>query len=140
MTLKLKYTDYFCLKNRENSNIVCLNQNAPQELKDLVKDIHFDHFDRALPNDWIYSIIGEAFDALANDSIEDITVEADMHYHDLLAWLQNSFAADYCDEVREDGLTNLETTFYEMVGMAQYMAKRRIYEAVDAFINEQGER
>jgi hypothetical protein len=128
----MDYKNYFERGNKVDNGLpyIFLKDDAPDELKDLVYEIH-QHFD-ALPNDWIYEIVREAFDDLSNDKLDDITIEADCYHNDLYKWFGYSFSDGLCNEVMEgDHFENI----WVVISAAQYIAKRQIYEAVDAFIS-----
>lgn len=133
------YAQFFETAKRvtNDEDFIRLNLAAPQKLHDLIKDIHFDHFDGCLPNDWIYQIALEAFEALENDDLEDITIESDIYNQDLAKWLLNPFADEYCQEAQEEGLLPAFAGIYTIIGSGQILAKERIYHTVNAFL--QGE-
>ncbi len=131
-----------CFEHKQRGSgdrFTCLADHAPVALSQLVYDIHADYFGGCLPNDWIYATIAEAFDALAEDALDDISIEADPYYNQLYAWLGNSYAAEYCNEaISSFSYCKLADDYdlYAHIGIAQYMAKDRIYHAVNDFINE----
>lgn len=145
----MHYHDYFETKVRHDTNepFVCLKDNPPQELQDLIFKIHMDYFGGVLPNDWIYLIISEAFYELPESGCEDCNdhcpIEADPYYHDLAKWLQEPYAPSYCNstlEAQEDyRLDVLYRDIYAIIGDAQANAKHVIYEAVNTFLKEQAE-
>ncbi len=132
-----QYFKYFQEKTRLQSGtkFMCLTDDAPQELKDLVRAIHFDYFDGCLPNDWIYSVISEAFDDLKHDDLRGVNIEADIYNCDLIKWLENPFAVGIVDEcIQEDGGC---IGIIDRIQAAQYRAKSMIYQAVIDWIEEQ---
>jgi hypothetical protein len=92
-----------------------------------------------MPNDWVYSMILEAFEDLEeNGSTENCNVEADIYNNDLAKWFYencNAYAHEYCNEGIE--LMGCETDILKMISHGQYVAKNNIYEAVENFIDEQ---
>jgi len=104
----------------------------------LIYHIHDDIFD-SLPNDWIYSVIYEAFEELSRDKLEDITIEADSYTSDLYEWFGHPFAVGFCNEymgIMCVNCTNIPS-IYEIIAGAQGHVKTLIYEAVDHFLTEE---
>lgn len=130
----MKYSNYFETKKRQNGDkFFCLKENSPQKLKDLIKDIHFNHFYDCLPNDWIYETIYNAFEELELNTIENINIETDVYFSDLCDWLsKNSFSKIYCDEAIENELCdhNLES----IISRGLYEAKYIVYYVVNKFL------
>jgi len=137
MDVKTDYTEFFQLKNRtDGTQFVCLIGQAPSELQDLIRKVHFDLFDNSLPNDWIYSVIHDALGDLLHDHRDDILIEPDCYYHDLYKWLGEPFAHGLCNEALDMGSC---TDIYNIIGVAQCTAKEMIYDAVAEFLQEQKE-
>ncbi len=130
----MDYTQYFQTKTRVQSGdkFVCLTGNAPEQLKDFIRQVHFDCFDGCLPNDWIYRTIEEAFEALNNDPIENCTIEADIYDSELIQWLQEPFAKCFCNsfgcEVND---------IVEKIRCGQVEAMKEVYIACNQFIQSQ---
>ena len=139
---KTKYSDYFEAKTRVNGEgFICLKDDAPNELRQLMLDIHVDHFFGALPNDWIYSIIFEAFEVLQDLDLEkdEYPIESDIWNTDLFKWLcdyGNSFAAEYCNQFIADFVGNPEAHITTIISQGQYGAKFNIYHSVAEFLKE----
>jgi hypothetical protein len=130
----MKYNDYFITKTRQDGKrFVCLVDNHPAELKDLIREIHEHFFFNAFPNDWIYAVICEAFEAIELDG-ESYTVEPDIYYYDLNKWIVEPFAHEYLNEALEN---NTYKDFYILIQDAQEVAKQRIYTAVRIFLEEE---
>jgi hypothetical protein len=128
-----EYDTYFVYGKRINDTpYTYLRDDAPEDLADLIFDIHRDIFGDCLPNHWVYTTIRHAFEELKNDRLEDITIEGDPYNHDLWQWLGEPYAAEFCDEVIQD--FGSDATIYGIIGMAQANAKRLIYDAVYSFI------
>lgn len=130
-----KYNTYFIAAEAHNGKIFYkLNDEAPEALRDFVKAVHFDYFDGCWPNDWIYENILDAFEALEYDTIDNCIIEADIYTSDLMQWMQQPFASTYVDEAKaEFGKTeNIE----KQIGQGQWLARDRIYNAVNHFIEE----
>lgn len=137
----MKYTQFFTTAHRpDGKSFITLTDDAPENLQEFVRSVHFDYFDGCLPNDWIYKVIDLAFDDLDEESLDNITLEADCYYNDLQKWLDNPFAGDYCTEYMQETCEKMaDCTFWDLVGCGQWLAKDRIYRAVDQWISEQVE-
>lgn len=135
----MDYTQYFERKTRAiyGTEFTCLTDNAPEPLRELIREIHFGCFEGCLPNDWIYETCFDAFDALKVDCFDDCTIEGDDYTNTLIQWLNNPFALDFCDEVLN--LSEGTKTMWDVINEAQREAKWQIYYAVNEFIKEQGE-
>lgn len=132
-----KYSEYFIVKKRNETNesFFSLSQDAPKELTKLVYDIHQD-FD-CLPNDWIYSIIVEAFEELEETPLDNCSYEADCYYNSLYKWFGEPYANELCSEYLTEFGCGIDTiSMYTIIGNAQYLAKDRIYRFVDEFLEE----
>ena len=132
----MSYLDCFTIsKHSDGTNFVHLIDSAPEALRELVRSIHFEHFFECFPNGWVYHTIYSAFEELALDDLDNITIEADIYNTELTTWLNdncNLFAHEYCNEILEQGMQ-----FKDIMGIissAQQMAKTRIYESVNDFL------
>jgi len=135
MEKKIDYTSYFTEGTRTGGkNFVKLVDDAPIKLQELIKEIHINNFN-CIPNDWIYGTILEAFSDLTNDSLEDITIEADSYNADLLEWLSNSYAEELCNEAIEEEIWDSKN-IYNLISSGQYRAKEMIYNSVNEFMQE----
>lgn len=130
----MDYIEYFERGVRKDTGqpYYFLKEEAPEDLKELIYEIHKD-FD-SLPNDWIYEQIREAFQDLKMDDLDNCLIEADVYDNDLYKWLGEPFADGLCNECLESG--NIKS-IWSVVAVAQYLCKKQIYEAVDAFITYQ---
>jgi hypothetical protein len=134
---QMDYTKYFETKIRaDGKRFVCLTDDAPEELRDLICSIHCNEFEGALPNDWIYEIICHAFDALGEDSLDNISIEPDCYYSELKRWFLEPFAEDYCDRALKEGLVDSSCTIMDHIMSAQRVAKEAIYGRVDGFLRD----
>lgn len=131
----MKYNEYFQEKTRPcGHSFTCLKDDAPEDLQDLIRSIHFGHFYEALPNDWIYENILAAFiDMEENYDFDSILqcLEADIYHNDLVIWLSNSFAAEYCNEYLEESSPK---NIWDILQSGNYRAKQAIYFAVNDFL------
>lgn len=136
----MDYTQYFESKTRnDGKQFVCLKDDAPIELQNLIHDIHYGEFYRCLPNDWIYSMIWEALSALKQDDIENVSFEANIYNHDLANWFADNCNA-YAEEISYELCEEFEArSALYAIKMAQYEAKRRIYYAIADFLKEREE-
>ncbi len=132
----MNYSQYFETKKKhDGSDFIGCKHDAPADLLKLIENIHFNHFDKALPSDWIYQTILEAFEELEeNNVLDNLTLEADIYYYDLYRWFSESFAHGLCNEViAEFGEFK---DIYQLIGAAQWKAKDIIYRAVSEFLDK----
>jgi hypothetical protein len=138
----MNYTQYFENKTRnDGKRFVCLKDDAPIELQNLIHDIHDGEFYGCLPNDWIYSMIWEAFSALKEDDIENVSYEADIYNHDLANWFAEN-CNQYANEISATLIMDdcfKPVSAVDLFSNTQYEAKRRIYYAVADFLKEREE-
>jgi hypothetical protein len=130
------YSKFFTTKRRTSNNelFVCCTDEAPEQLKDLIHEIHRG-LDCYFPNDWIYEVIAEAFSGLEDDDIENVCIEADIYNADLLEWAQDGWAQGMIDEAtKELGRPN---DFIGEVSQGQWYTKDRIYHSVNEFMEKQ---
>ncbi len=129
----MSYTKYFKRGQRAATETVYyfLADNAPDHLENLVSEIHDLAVFDCLPNDWIYWTIKEAIGELENDSLEDINIEADSYESELMEWLQNRFAKEFCTEALTYGEFK---DFTDLVSQAQRDAKSVIYGFVSEYL------
>lgn len=133
------YGQYFIgAKRSDDKMFYHLKEGSPQELSTFINVVHRDCFDVVFPNDWIYEQIMDAFEELAENDLDDIELRSDDYTHDLLAWLQNSYALEEINECRQElGQENLK--ILDQIGWGQWYAKKKIYEAVNEFIEQDNE-
>jgi hypothetical protein len=139
--LQMKFSQYFTTVTREvdDREIVKCIDNAPQALRDFIREVHGE-FDDCLPSDWIYEQIFYYFELLEeNDNeIDNISIEADVYNHELIEWLKQPFAIGLCDDVLEEKFCD-EKSLISTISMGQYIAKDTICRLVHEFIKQQGE-
>jgi hypothetical protein len=137
--MRKEYAKHFEKAQRNNGvSFIKRKEDAPEDLEDLIREIHFDHFGGCLSNDWIYATILEAFEDLENDDLENITIEADPYHTQLYKWLGEPFADELCQEAIDEGLSTGKG-IYETIAVGQWLAKDRIYHAVNDFIQGEDE-
>jgi hypothetical protein len=133
----MKYNEYFTSKQMPNTEkyFILLVEESPIELKDFIRDLHLNHFEDCLPNDWIYAVACEAFDLLESNTWKkgEFEVEADCYNNDLLRWVREPFAHGFCNQVLSE---NQVKDFFDLLSQAQYLAKYEIYSAVQGFLEE----
>ena len=135
----MNYSKYFIQKTRDNGeSFFCLNDLAPECLKELMFETHHEFFNGAMPNDWIYGQVWSAFIDLESDKIEDINIEADIYYSTLYNWLNVPMAHDYCDRAIEEGLTDGKS-LTSILQAGNLMAKNDIYHKVNDFLERRKE-
>jgi len=135
MTTKRQYGKYLQLAYRaDGTGYTCKTDDCPQDLERLIYAIH-DEFD-AMPNDWIYNTIANAFEAMEEEDCtwEDCSIEADVYNSDLYTWFGEPYAATFIEEyVNEFSETK---DIYTMIAGGQWRAMERICMSVIEFINE----
>ena len=136
----MKYSQYFqsAVRTSTQKEFIKLKEDAPKELETLIREIHFRIFEGCLPNDWIYKTILEAFEELEENKLDEINIEADCYYNDLYTWLGEPFAHGICNEYLEE-FAYKTTKIYELIASAQWLAKDKIYNAVNEFMEEHNE-
>ena len=136
----MQYSDYFEIKERTptKEKFSCLKDNRPENLLEFIRDVHFNFDNNMLSNDWIYSIIHEAFLDIGKyyDNEIDIDVilneiEPDIYNYDLIEWAKNSFAMDIINEIIVEYQAK---DFIVLIQTAQIQAKCTIYQLVYDFI------
>ena len=135
--IKTNYSQYLQTSKRVDGKIyVKCVEGTPEKLREFIRSLHMNEFD-CLPNDWVYQVIMEALEQLeGNDNdIDDCSFEADCYYSELQKWLGEPYAHGFCNEVME--FFDNSKDIYKVIGQGQYLAKRRIYEAVSEFLSEQ---
>lgn len=134
-----EYAKYFQTKTRTTTQerFVCLVDEAPEDLSELVRWIHKRYFWGALPNDWIYDVIADAFIDLNENNLDDISLESDIYNNQLADWLKEPYANEYCIQAAEE--LGEKNNIFDAIGQGQFMAKQAIYDAVNEFIQKDNE-
>ena len=131
-------SEYFVRGVRKDGKVYFyLEDGTPGDIKDLVRDIHFNHFSSSVPCDWIYEQVYRIFDMFKerdfdlDDVLHDL--ECDTYNSDLIEWLHNSYASSFCNEAMEE---NNYTNIFDVLRAANRSAKEAIVFAVDGFLKE----
>lgn len=139
------YTEYFEVRIRKDSSrFYCLkDENVPDELRFLVREIHLNEFYDAMPCDWIYDRIYSAYDRLKECETESnfydacSEIIADCFSGDLFEWAKNGYAQEYIQESLEE---NREIpTINHVIELAQVRAIEAIYRNVWEFLQKNEE-
>lgn len=87
---------------------------------------------------WVDEIILDAIDDLYTNEvdIDDVNIEADPYYSQLSKWLNEDCALEFCDEAVDEGFTADRATIYDILSWGQWLAKDRIYHAVNDYLQE----
>jgi hypothetical protein len=117
---------------------VYLNEKAPEELRQAVKNAHGDSF----PNDFVYGTFVDLLQKVTEyddqrHNIEDIRheiveSECDIYTHDLTEWLADDINnVGYLTEVMEEGGAN---DGFQLLSQAQYKAIDEVMEHVISYL------
>lgn len=132
----MNFTQYFETATRPNGNTFTRNtDNCPEHIKEFIHFVH-DHFD-AMPNDWIYETIYNAFEYLEHNTIDDVNIEPSVYNSTLIEWLHNPFAINCIDEYRQEIGFNEKDDFITQISRGQWLAMDIIYRLVSDFIDDQ---
>jgi hypothetical protein len=133
----MNYARFFERSERANGeNFLKLKEDSPDSLVELVRDMHTQIFD-SMPCDWVFMITKEAFEELEENSLDELNIEADCYAKDLYKWLGKSYSDNFIQEAIDDGLVDLSSGIWNLVGVGQSLAKQKIYEAVSEYLEEQ---
>ena len=136
LALRKEYARFFVTKTRaDGKRFITLMDNEPQDLCDVIYSIH-KAIGCGFPNDWIYSVIRDAFEDLFQDDLDDIQLDADIYNVDLCEWLKETYANDACHECMIQEMCT-KNDIMSIISCAQICVKQQIYEAVNDFINEE---
>ena len=122
------YYKFFTTNERPNGDkIVVLKDDAPEELKELVRDAHGD----MLPDDYKYRFIEDALGNFADYDDPDSAIdemESDVYTSDLTEWLNSSNNRVYylSDALSEYGVND----GFQALSLAQLQEKREVAWAV----------
>jgi len=121
--------NYFENKTRDNGeSFYCLTDNAPDELRDLIRELHGDR----LPNDWVYTTAYHLFLDIDSNTDEDELFEladnlVDNSYSVLLLWLADWHA--YVDD-------SVATNVFNMIQSAQQTMIMNMAQQVLEYVQE----
>jgi len=124
-----EYYKYFEYKERDNGDrFVCLKDDRPEELRDLVYKAH----DKMMPDDYKYQYIHDAIEMIADaddDRLEEPEIEPDVYDSDLFDWLSSNLTRQYyVDEAVNDIGHGKSITDDIMYGQVE--EKREVYFSV----------
>ena len=140
----MKYNKMFETKERHSTRekFVCRKDVAPQELEELIYEIH-KSLSNSLPDDWIYEVIHEAFYAIEGYYSEDTgldvilsDLQVDVYNNELIEWSKHVYAQVAIEEMNEEVGGR---DFITMIQNGQYHVKDYIYNAVYNFIEKNKE-
>lgn len=90
-----------------------------------------------MPDDYRYAYTRDALTAIAEGDTDGDAIEADIYTADRLRWLASGAGRlALCDEAIEDYGPPTPDTLEERIGMGQLLEKRRVFDAVRAFLEE----
>lgn len=118
------------IKRNDNEEIVTLKEGRPDWVQDLVHKAHGD----MMPDDFRYSIIEEAIDAIAEaedlDEAESEYVDnIDIYTNDLTGWLHSrNDRYDYVDQARDEFGDPANTI--DSLQQGQMMERREVFALV----------
>lgn len=120
--------DALIIKERANGEaFYCLADNSPEWMTDAIRACHDDG--QELPNDWRYSFIKEAANAIVEG---EESLEADIFNPDLIKWLgEFPNAAWYCDEAYDTACDIIT-----MIAIGQGLAKNETLDRLRAALGE----
>ena len=128
------FANMFEYRERGDTRIVVLKDEAPEWCSKLVREIHGD----MLPDDWKYLHIYLMADGIAEDGFQDEHEVAeslvDVYNSALTDWLASHGARQgYCDEADEQGLVAETADIIKRIQMGQYLELLEIYQALESF-------
>ena len=111
-----------------------LTDNAPEEVQDLVRELHDDE----LPNNWRYYVIATIAIALAegHDLQQAIDDCIDLYNSDLVKWLELLSRESYIQEAQEEGLITEDSNLWTRIQLGQYVAIEQIAHRLAEYCEE----
>lgn len=107
-----------------------LKGDAPEWVRDIVREAH----GYQMPNDWRYSCIRGAVEALAEDedfdSHEFADSACDTYNNKLIEWLSRGGSESYCEEAQEQGLVGEDTRVFDLIRAGQYVEALEVFNYV----------
>jgi len=138
-----KTLEFFELKERDpDRRYIVLKDNAPESLKESIRDTHGDR----LPDDWIYDKYHSALETLSGYDINDendindnraeiVDGLVDVYTSNLTQWLNsNNSNVYYITEAQEE--YGPEADGFKILMMAQYKAIDEIFTHVAKYLTE----
>lgn len=131
------YHNYFEAKKRDNgTEFVCLKLDAPEELKESIREAHGDK----LPDDWTYGTYADLmqriteYDLETFEQLEDVRGEivesyVDIYTKGLTEWLNEDINNVYYITRALEEFGNFEDGF-KLLATAQYMAIDEVMQEV----------
>lgn len=121
---------FFVWDKRDNGKeFVKLTDNAPESLKDLVREAH----DSMSPDDYKYEFVFQALNLLVeNEDPDDAQVEPDIYNYDLAEWLGSHVErSEYVNEaVQEWGVSATSFDIYQVIGLGQLREREEVFHIV----------
>ena len=116
---------------RGEKNIIVVKDNAPENVKDFIRDVHGTEF---LPDDYrfdtIHSILSNMlqYDDLEENSHEIIDGLVSIYNYDLTSWLSsNNLRHHYCDEAVCNSFVVENSSIIERLQAGQYQEISELY-------------
>ena len=111
-----------------------LTNDAPEEVQDLVRELHDDE----LPNNWRYYVIATITNALAEgyDLQQAIDDCIDLYNSDLVTWLELLSRESYIQEAQEAGLIEEDANTWTRIQLGQYVAIEQIAHRLAEYCEE----
>lgn len=133
MNARKDYAKYFDTKIEVKKTF--LGEDAPEDLKEFVQNIHLKHF-FVNSNDWVNSIISNAFyDISSNDfNFNNVSLKPDIFPNHLYVWLGEPYAYKFCNECMET-MKDIDS-IWNIIAAAQGIATGRIYREVMDYIKD----
>ena len=111
-----------------------LTNDAPEEVQDLVRELHDDE----LPNNWRYYVIATITNALAEGYDLQQTIDdcIDLYNSDLVTWLEILSRESYIQEAQEAGLIEEDANTWTRIQRGQYVAIEQIAHRLAEYCEE----
>jgi hypothetical protein len=119
----------------DGSSFDTLKEAGPAHTPDWVIDAIREAHDDELPNDWRYSAVRAAFEAIADGTTIDDAGEwadgmVDVYNSDRLRWVADyGGRAELCDEAAEE-MGSPNATLIDRIGLGQYVTLERIFSTI----------
>lgn len=143
--LAQRYIGFFESQERAGETFIRLTLDAPDGLKELVKEAHGDF----LPDDYRYEFIYESVATIAeaegfkpDRDLEDLYqwIDADVYFGDLVSWFgSNSKRTEYVDEIRNEHGCEPFDSVKDEIRAGQEKEKHEVFFTVLNKLREQAE-